>query len=1038
MKDPEDKRFSEAPTVADDGATRPLAGETGGPVRFPVENWARYRFESYLGGGGMGQVYKAFDPNLQRHVALKFILGDNPKLIQRFNQEARAQAQVDHERVCKVYEVGEVEGKPYIAMQYIDGQPLDRAVTEMTLEQKLLLMKEAARGLHAAHRNGLIHRDVKPANILVERSETGEWKPYVMDFGLARAADSAGMTVTGAVLGTPHYMPPEQARGQLDQVDRRSDVYGLGATLYELLAGQPPFPGDAPTAVLMKVLEEVPEPLQRPGASVPADVDAIVMKCLRKDPRERYSSARALADDIQRYLDGEPVQARPTGLLYRLRMKAVKHKVGVAVGSVALVLLAAAVGWGIRTRWTAAKKARLAQAFGQQVERIEALARYSHTVPLHDIRQDRERIRERMKQVENSMSAAGKLGVGPGHYALGRGYMVLNSPGPAFTHLQAAWDSGYRQPEVAYALGKVLGGFYTSALLEANSISDPAERQARKDQIIAEYRDPALAYLKQSGGGEAESPEYVQALVAYFEESFEQALEMARNALQGRSWLYEANQLIGDVYLARANDSWHRGEYDPAVADFGRAESAYREATGVGESDPDAYTGLCALEWSRMLMELNARGEDVAPDYRQGLAACGAALQADPEHVGALVRKTALHNRMGAYLRNLGQDPMPDLTLAVETAGQVLAVHPEHALANSYTGAAYCEIARVQMDRGEDPTASLDLAVQSYERSLELRPNDFGTLNDLGLVWKTRANHEMNRGLDAAESLGKAVDAYRRSLDIRPGQVAALNNLGVAYFKLADLAEEPAEYLSRAIESFRKALEINPNQMVVFYQMGRVLAKQADFRLSRHENPLQSLEAAGAAYERAIEINPESAYRAHFYNGLAQTYHKAAEYRVEIGENPDGDFARAMEAYRESLSANPKLVFAHDNLGALYLVQARYRIGAGQDPKTVLDKAEAACLRALEIKPDYFYALLDLAMIYREQAQYLYETGGDPCASLRLKLDICRRALEVNPDSLDIQAAVDDGIRILDRLLTREPGRDEARKLKNSFLNLKT
>ena len=179
----------------------------------------------------------------------------------------------------------------------------------MLLQQKLLLLKEAARGLHAAHRNGLIHRDVKPANILVERSDTGNWKPYVMDFGLARAADSAGMTVTGAVLGTPHYMPPEQARGQLDRVDRRSDVYGLGASLYELLAGQPPFPGDTPTAVLMKVLEDVPETLNRPGSHVPIDVDAIVMKCLRKDPQERYSSARALAEDIQRYLDGEPVEA---------------------------------------------------------------------------------------------------------------------------------------------------------------------------------------------------------------------------------------------------------------------------------------------------------------------------------------------------------------------------------------------------------------------------------------------------------------------------------------------------------------------------------------------------------------------------------------------------------------------------------------------------------------------------------------------------------------------------------------------------------
>ncbi len=1037
MKEPDEKLNSEAPTIADDGASQPQASQAGGQVRFPVEGWARYRFESYLGGGGMGQVYKAFDPNLQRHVALKFILGDNPKLIQRFHQEARAQAQVDHERVCKVYEVGEVEGKPFIAMQYINGLPLDQAAAGMTLEQKLLLMKEAARGLHAAHRNGLIHRDVKPANILVEQSDTGDWKPYVMDFGLARAADSAGMTVTGAVLGTPHYMPPEQARGQLDQVDRRSDVYGLGASMYELLAGQPPFPGDTPTAVLMKVLDEVPEPLQRPGMNIPADVDAIVMKCLRKDPQERYSSARAFAEDIQRYLDGEPVQARPTGLLYRLRMKAVKHKVGVAVGAVALVLLAAAVGWGVWTRWTTAKKATLAQAFGQQVERIEALARYSHTVPLHDIRQDRERIRERMAQIKKTMAAAGAVAEGPGQYALGRGYMALSSLGVARTHLEMAWESDYRQPEVAYALGKVLGQFYTAALQDADEIVDPAERQARKDQIVAEYREPALVFLKQSSGGEAESPEYVQALVALYEESFEQALEMARNAFQGRTWLYEANQLIGDVYMTRANESWHKGEYDPAIEDFSRAETAFRDAARIGESDPGAYTRLCALGRSRMLMELHARGEDVAPYYEQGLAACEAALQADPQHADALVKKTALHNRMGEYLRNQGQDPMPDLNLAVETAGRALEVRPEDALAIAYIGAAYREIARFQMDRGEDPTASLDRAVQSYERSLKLDPNKFGALNDLGLVWKTRANHEMNRGLDATPSLENAVAAYRRSLAVHPEQVAALNNLGVAYFKLADTVQDPAEYHRQAIEAYRAALAINPNQMVVFYQLGRVLAQQAEYKRSLGKDPLGSLKESGDAYRRAIEINPQSAYRAHFYNGLAQTYHKAAEYRLDQDDDPDGDFRQALEAYREALAANPNLVFAHDNLGALYLVQAKHRIQAGLDPTDMFDQAESACRRALEIKPDYFFALLDLVLIYQEQARHELKSERDPGSSLIRMTDSCRQALEVNPTAPEIQAALDDSLIILDQVLAREPGHGVARKLKDSLLKLK-
>ena len=370
---------SSAETLADRGGRAAAHG-------FPVSGWDRYRFVDYIGGGGMGQVYKAFDPRLQRHVALKFILRDDPRLVQRFKNEALAQARVEHERVCKVHEVGEVDGRPYIAMQYIDGRPLNDVAGELALEQKLVVLREVARGLHAAHRTGLIHRDVKPANILVERGETGGLRPYLVDFGLAKQAETAGMTMTGVIVGTPYYMAPEQASGEGKRVDRRADVYGLGATLYEVLAGRPPFEGGSPTTSLAKVLEEVPDSLHRSDTSIPADVEAIVMKCLRKEPRERYPSARAFLEDLDRFLDGEPIQARPTGWPYRLKLKMVKHRTAVAVGAVALVLLTGALAWGGYTRWTAARRAGLAQAFGQQVERIAALAQQAHTIPLHDIR----------------------------------------------------------------------------------------------------------------------------------------------------------------------------------------------------------------------------------------------------------------------------------------------------------------------------------------------------------------------------------------------------------------------------------------------------------------------------------------------------------------------------------------------------------------------------------------------------------------------------------------------------------------------------
>src|SRR5262249_9514007 len=163
-------------------------------------------------------------------------------------------AKIEHENICKVYEVGEVEGHRYIAMKYIDGQPLGEAAEKMTLEQKVKVMKLVAEAIHTAHRNGLIHRDIKPTNLMVERSEEEFLRPFVMDFGLAKEMDAKGHTIPGIIMGTPAYMSPEQARGDNNLLDRRSDVYSLGATLYELLAGRPPFSGATGMDVLFKII----------------------------------------------------------------------------------------------------------------------------------------------------------------------------------------------------------------------------------------------------------------------------------------------------------------------------------------------------------------------------------------------------------------------------------------------------------------------------------------------------------------------------------------------------------------------------------------------------------------------------------------------------------------------------------------------------------------------------------------------------------------------------------------------------------------
>ncbi len=291
-----------------------------------------------IGRGAVGEVYKAWDPRLNRHVALKFLQRNDPELVARMTREAQAQARVEHPNVGKIYEVGEEDGRPFIAMQLIDGRTFDTVCPELSLEQKVAVLERVADAVQAAHRVGLVHRDLKPSNILVEISEDGEPNPFVVDFGIAREIDTEGMTQTGMAVGTPGYMAPEQARGERD-IDRRTDVYALGVLLYEALCGERPHPQDTLAEYLVAVLADEPRSLRRLAPDVPVDLETVAMKCIESRPEQRYGSARMVAEELTRFLEGEPVIARPLGAVRKLARRARRHRVATTALAILLVAI---------------------------------------------------------------------------------------------------------------------------------------------------------------------------------------------------------------------------------------------------------------------------------------------------------------------------------------------------------------------------------------------------------------------------------------------------------------------------------------------------------------------------------------------------------------------------------------------------------------------------------------------------------------------------------------------------------------------------
>ena len=289
---------------------RPVSEEVRNALQDPKSRFAKYVLLSKLGTGGMGEVWRAWDTVLYRMVALKFPRTMGEEEIRRLHLEAQGAGGLSHPNIASIYEIAESEGRHYIAMQFIAGRTAEESVRQPVrpkTDEIVRWARDAARGVHYAHESGVIHRDLKPANIMIDT----DGRVLVMDFGLAKLTSGEGSaTVSGVILGTPAFMPPEQAAANAGQVDRRSDVYSLGAMLYVLLSGKRPFDGESATDILVQILTSEPQPLKKVWPEAPWELEAIIARAMARARDQRYATAKEFADDLDHYLSREPINAR--------------------------------------------------------------------------------------------------------------------------------------------------------------------------------------------------------------------------------------------------------------------------------------------------------------------------------------------------------------------------------------------------------------------------------------------------------------------------------------------------------------------------------------------------------------------------------------------------------------------------------------------------------------------------------------------------------------------------------------------------------
>jgi serine/threonine-protein kinase len=786
----------------------------------------------------MGEVVEAWDVVLCRTVALKILRNMEPTSLIRFMHEAQIQARVAHPHICRIYDVDSSEGTVKIAMQLIRGPNLEQACRELSVEAVVTLVAEVAEAVHAAHNLKLIHRDLKPSNILLERGVNGKWIPYIADFGLAMAMDEPALTFTHGVIGTPAYMAPEQFHGERSRIGPPTDVYALGGTLHFALLGKVP-PGAGQGAGLSFTAPDpgaVTPRFTRPDA-IPAELWIIIRQCLEVDPALRYPSAAALAEDLWRFLHGEPVEANPPGAVMRLwRQHRRLLKLALPAVLVAGGMAAGALATGSYLGVVHGRRMEQTRQFSLEAMDLERVWQRERALPPHDLRPASLRLGARMRRLEARLDTLDGAIHGPAHLALARVHLLLEECDQAQREAQSAWDHGFHDPDVAYVLACAIGrSTYQISRAGAMPVPIGGDTAARLEALFALSR-----------GSKTEEEDYARALVAFVRKDYGTAAAAARTASRLRPWDADAVCLEA---LSRCAIASQRLE----AADLAGAEEQGREALAVAEaalptapSDED----LCHAVFfaARMLATVEAEQGDLPADFLPAYEKrCDQAILLNPGNPELQDDWLGLHILNAKAMSELQQNPEAALNAALVFIGTHLNDPIPQTLKYDRMLIYWC-LAELAMDQGRDPGPSLQEAVKDLEltpflqrdaqtqvlntkaraeaaRGVDPRPTVTGALARLdplmashpswaldeaaGEAWLIKGEWEAAHGLEASASLAEAGKLSQRALQANPNSATAQALNGLCQVLAIQIAPERKAILRLvAQERLRKALSL--------------------------------------------------------------------------------------------------------------------------------------------------------------------------------------------------------------------------------------
>lgn len=961
----------------------------------------RITLKGVLGIGGMGEVHRAWDAGLERPVAVKFVRSGDPKEADRLLLEARLQARVEHPNVVRVHDTGTLEDRPCILLQLVEGQTFADLDTAMDWRVKVSLAAQAARGLGAAHRQGLVHRDVKPANILVEESREGP-RALLSDFGLARD-EEGGLTRSGLMMGTVDFMAPEQVTGAAP-VDFRADIYGLGASLYAVLAGRPPFrhtPGPTAAAqstndlhgvtpegdvhpgdLLRRVLEEEPRSLDAQVPGVPRDLATVVAKAMEKDPTQRYVTAESLAEDLERVLRGDPIQAKRAALPERTIKWFRRNQMAARVTAVATALLLLGLGYTFFASRRAGLNALENARMGAEAAAMESVLNREYLLPSHDLRPAIQSIRQKMAILAADESST----EAPRAYALGRGYQLLEEWPEARAQLERARSLGFKTPESELAYGLVLAELYEQGFKQARTIPDKEIRQARIATLHRELLNPSVVAIQAQATSMPERTHTLLGKVALLEGRLDEALQHAKEAQASPVEQAEGLFLEAKVHV-EMREAWYvKHAHQEALNALQSAIRALEGARTIARSDPRVAETLvqCSL---LMASHQRSLGTSTANAMAQAQVWFDGAKTLQGDEARLAVLEASMLQRISMSKKDVGQSGVQEDAAALDLLRRAVTRYPSQTDLQRYLINAYYSYCYAKVSAGEDPGSGFEEGYRAVEAALKLTPLDWRVPYTGALLAYPESLYLNNRGLDARTAAQRGIRYAEQAITLG----AAANAKGIRADCLAELAkaqygagEDPIGTITRIMEDNAQGVAMAPTDQIM-----RINAAAAAVQSARLIQNLQG------------DLRPYLEKGAQWNEGTNPKYIEAQQNRLElrllqVQSGPPEGWLRGSQALIQDCLAIEKQF--HTALpyhsGSAFRFKAKAQIHAGADPSVAFGEARKRFLEMEKKDPGNVQAYAESAFTCLDEARWRISKGQTPSslfAEVRAALDRSRK-----------------------------------------------